>query len=304
MKIGFLSNQLDIRGTGNALYNYAHYNETILGNESRIYTFATGRHDGIALDNFRKRFGEIHFVSEGAKGLDALYHIKSGYKDGFNTNVPYLVHSVFDNEPHGAVYATISPWMGKRYNLDFVGHIIDISSNSDDFRSALSIPSTAVVFGRHGGLDSFDIPFVWDAIKFLSESRDDVYFLFMNTAKPSISLREDRIFFIPATVNPWSKRQFINTCDAMIHARSRGETFGISIGEFAMAGKPIITYENSRERAHIEELGHFAFLYTDYDSLLKQFNSLIKQPALSWGYGQYTPEKVMKKFEEVFLCGL
>ena len=37
-KIAFHSNQLSIRGTEVALYNYAHYNETILGNESIVLT--------------------------------------------------------------------------------------------------------------------------------------------------------------------------------------------------------------------------------------------------------------------------
>ena len=39
MRIGFLNNQIDARGTGNAMFHYAHYNETILGNTSKIYTF-------------------------------------------------------------------------------------------------------------------------------------------------------------------------------------------------------------------------------------------------------------------------
>ena len=39
-KIAFHSNQLCIRGTEVALFDYAHYNETILGNKSYIISDA------------------------------------------------------------------------------------------------------------------------------------------------------------------------------------------------------------------------------------------------------------------------
>jgi hypothetical protein len=306
MNIGFLSNQLDIRGTGNALYNYAHYNEELMGHKSHIYTFSSGRHDKDAYLAFEKRFGKINFISSGFAKLDVLYHIKSGYRDGFTPNLPYLVHSVFDNDPHGDVYATISPWMGARFNLPVVPHMVDIFPTDDNLRDQLGIPTGAVVFGRYGGADSFDISWVWDTIADLIEENNNVYFVFMNTNPPQhtyIAISPN-VIFLPSTVDPYTKRLFINTCDAMIHARSRGETFGIAVGEFAVAGKPIITYENSAEKAHLQELGHFALTYTDQNSLLKQFEKVIRGPLVSWGYGQYTPENVMKKFSEVFLSNV
>ena len=38
MKILFIENHLNVRGTTLALYDYAHFNETILGNKSIIAT--------------------------------------------------------------------------------------------------------------------------------------------------------------------------------------------------------------------------------------------------------------------------
>ena len=306
VNIGFLSNQLDIRGTGDALYNYAHFNEELLGNKSSIYTFASGNHDADAFKRFQERFGEVHFISEGFSKLDALYHIKSGFRDGFNPSVPYLVHSVFDNDPHGTVYATISPWMGTRFNLLYVPHMVSLFDTDDNLRDKFGIPNDAVVFGRHGGLDSFDIPWVWDAILQITNENPNVYFLFMNTNIPKHdgAFSSGRCIFLSGNVDPHYKRAFINTCDAMIHARARGETFGLSVGEFATAGKPIITYANSPEKAHLQELGNFALTYTDFSSLIEQFRKVIRGPLISWGYGQYTPENVMKKFSEVFLSNV
>lgn len=39
MKISFHSNQLGLRGTEVSLFNYARYNEEVLGNESIIITY-------------------------------------------------------------------------------------------------------------------------------------------------------------------------------------------------------------------------------------------------------------------------
>lgn len=302
MRIGFLSNQLDNRGTGDALYNYAHYNEEILGNESAVYTFVGGRHDSAAYERFMRRFGTVRLVNDNTfiSDVDALYHIKSGYDDGFRpASGRYLVHAVFDNQPHGDRYATISPWMGKRFNLPFVPHIVEVDSTNEDYRQALGIPKDAVVFGRYGGPDTFDIPFVWETIKHIAD-RYNIYFIFMNTDKPDLDLSDNVIFLAP-TIDKTEKKKFINTCDAMLHARSRGETFGISVGEFAISGKPIITYQLSAETAHLEELGPFALLYMDESSLYDKILQVVQGPLVSWGYGQYTPENVMKKFKEVFL---
>ena len=311
MNIGFLSQQIDARGTGNALYNYAHYNEEILGNKSSIYTLASSfdRHDTGALDYFKKRFGYINYISDGFSKLDALYHIKSGYNDGFNPGLPYLVHSVFDNEPHGTVYATVSPWMGTCFNLPFVPHVVDCFPTNDNLRNELGIPSGAVVFGRYGGADSFDIPWVWDVINDVLLERNNVYFIFMNTNYPDEFINEwigleFNIRFLNSTVDPYEKRRFINTCDAFLHARQRGETFGLSVGEFAIAGKPIITYSESPEKAHLQELGPFALTYKNEFTLKQQLDKVMAGPLVSWGYGQYTPENVMKKFKQVFLEGL
>ena len=48
------------------------------------------------------------------------------------------------------------------------------------------------------------------------------------------------------------KVKFINTCNAMLHARSLGESFGLSCAEFAIKNKPIFTYGFCRQRAHFE----------------------------------------------------
>ena len=60
----------------------------------------------------------------------------------------------------------------------------------------------------------------------------------------------NKIIFLSGTFDQKKKAKFINTCDAMIHARSVGESFGSSCAEFAIKNKPILTYGFCRQRAH------------------------------------------------------
>lgn len=309
MRIGFLVNQIDSRGTGNAVYDYAHYNEELLDNESVIFSFPDGAHDQDQLQRYLFRFGKIWFAEKlNDFNLDALYHIKSGENDGFgkHVNCPYLVHSVFTVDRHGTVCATISSWMAGRYSVPWVPHIVSLPDIEDNLRKDLGIPEDAVVFGRHGGIDTFDIPFVWGAIDQALKERDDIYFLFMNTQIPTNLYDMNRVIEVSPTVNPYQKRAFINTCDAMIHARSRGETFGIAVGEFDICDKPIVTYAFSPEKAHNKQIGNH-YIYTNENDVLQVFR-FPKNYWANWygggGYKIFTPENVMKQFKEVFLDGI
>jgi hypothetical protein len=114
----------------------------------------------------------------------------------------------------------------------------------------------------------------------------------------------ENVLFINPTINLEEKVAFINTCDAMIHARERGETFGLSIGEFSIKNKPIITYSLSPERSHIEILGNKGLYYQDYNSLIQILLNISHTDVKykDWNqYRDYTPEKVMKIFNKVFL---
>lgn len=304
MKIGFLNNQIDNRGTGNAVFNYAHYNEVILGNNSKILTFPNANHDKDAVDKYINRFEHVYSVLDqyNLKDLDVLYHIKSGEDDGFRppNGVKYAVHAVFHPQLHGDKFAVISQWMADRDHFSFVPHIVELPDTHVNFRGALGIPENATVFGRHGGFDSFDIPWVWNSIDEILKYRDDVYFLFVNT-QPGGDIPHERVLYFPATVDDRAKRAFINTCDAMLHARSRGETFGIAVGEFAILGKPIFTYGGSYEKAHIFELRGTAHTYNDEDDLTAQLMAFNRNGQNHPFYDHFTPKNVMHKFEEVFL---
>jgi len=315
--IGFLSNKLTLRGTEIAMYDYADYNETILNNKSIIIT---QKYENIqytydasfdAYTKFINRFTVEYYESQ--QDIDAivekynishLYIIKSGeYDNVVSTKCINLIHCVFNtSEPHGQIYSTISSDVNRLFNTNYpvVPHMIRNYDTNESLKTELNIPENTIIFGRYGGLESFDIQFVKDAIINILKIRTDIYFVFMNTY---IFYEHSNIIYLEGTSSMKSKRKFINMCDALLHARESGETFGITCGEFAIQNKPVITWDGSRERNHINILGDKAVLYSDYDSIYKILNefNIKKYNMESNGYLEYTPKNIMNIFNQVYL---
>lgn len=300
MKIGFHSNQLGLRGTEVALYEYALGNQQILGNESIV--FAPKRSDLSTYDKFSKvlpvylydDFSELEGFN-----LDWCYFIKYGTNDSkLLKSAKNFVHAVFNvNDPHGDVYAYVSEWLGETHNAPFLPHIVNPQPQTSNFRQSLGIPEDAVVFGRYGGYDQFDYEWVKNVIKTIVNETSNIYFLFLNTAK---FINHPRVLFFGGTDSVDKKTAFINTCDAMLHARSEGESFGLSICEFLAQNKPVITNPNGRDKNHLKVLGDKGIYYKNTNELytiLKQFTptqenyvSLIEQ---------FSSKKVMSKFQKL-----
>ena len=98
------------------------------------------------------------------------------------------------------------------------------------------------------------------------------------------------------------KVKFINSCDAMIHARIDGETFGLAVGEFSYLNKPVITFKGGLDQNHLMILKERGLYYTDYNSLidillnLKQSNFDVTSLVT-----QFSPSNVMERFANIFL---
>jgi hypothetical protein len=218
----------------------------------------------------------------------------------------------------------------------YLNHIVTLPEIESDYRDYLGIPKNAIVYGRHGGMDTFDIPFVKTAIEKIIQVRDDIYFLFageipymflMDTTdknekkedKKLIILESKQIIFISPFYDKNRKRKFINTCDYMIHAGRMGESFGLSCLEFDYCGKKVLAYNNKNESkdndknispilyntSHIEELTESGggIFYSGYIELINLFlNNKTSQPkgdrvmTIKRNNQKFTPNKIMKEF--------
>jgi hypothetical protein len=312
LTIGFHSNQLCERGTEVALYDYAFYNEKLYQNKSIIfYQKDNPSNHKTVIKKFSNQFKcyayanfkEIEDIIVKEK-INYFYNIKYGTKDSnLVTKCPNLVHAVFVIQPHGEKYATISRHLSLKVNntVDYVPHMINLPTDvKEDLREVLKIPRGAIVFGRYGGKGQFDIGFVHSAIKKILEMDSNIYFLFAST---NCFCSHPQILYLNSIIDLKEKVKFINTCDAMLHARSDGETFGLSVGEFSTMNKPIVT-TTCGETAHLDILGDKAVIYrneTELMDIFKNFKSIASSRTDWNAYTDYTPEKVMGKFMKVFL---
>lgn len=313
MNVAFHCYQLSLRGTEVALYDYANNNEDILGNTSYIFTRAGGyQHSSIA-EKFQRRFPARVFsystiqdleVLLQANRIDTLYVIKSGGDDGLVSKVcRTAVHAVFQvKQPHGDAYAYVSEWLAGKMSggsLPFVPHMIDLTGQGSSLRDRYGIPRGAMVYGRYGAPDTFDLDFVHEAIKRTVAARTDIYFLLCDTRKFCDS---PRIIHTDPIWEASDKLSFIETCDAMLHARHQGESFGLSIAEFSSQNKPVLTWEGGDELAHLDMLGSKAVLYNE-KTIYDIITNFRPDPAVNYDCytEKFNPKSVMNKFNDVFL---
>jgi len=322
MKIAFLSNKLTIRGTEVALYDYAHYNEVYLGNQSiiitRDYEYLKKNNElqdveKKVYDKFNKRF-EVHYY-ENKNDIDNiiilnnvkyLYVIKYGINDGlYSIYCKNIIHCVFNlSDPHGNIYVPIGNFLNKQFNTNYTvfPHIVDVPDIKEDLRNELNIPKDAVVFGRYGGYDTFNIDFVKECIIDICNNNTNRYFIFMNTEK---FVEHNHLIFLEANEDCVFKRKFINTCNALLHARIQGETFGLTCGEFDICDKKVITYGKSNETEHINILKNKAIIYHNkeelYNILINYNEDKYKHNNDIIGYKEFSPKNVMEIFKKFLL---
>ena len=321
MNIGFFVRHFTERGTEVAIYDYAKYNEEILGNKSYIICFtqsssmqkSIGPVERCSYDKFNTRFQiiEIQHISDMSTiiqnyNFSFFYTLTSGGNDvyEFNNkmiwgNCKTIKHCVFDTTcKESDFYISIADVLNTKYKTQYpvIPHIVELPNYNDHLRNELHIPETATVFGRYGGYSEFNIKEVHHAIKEYIDTDENCYFLFMNTQPFHI---HPRIIYLEKTIDLLYKTKFINTCDAMIHARLMGETFGLSIAEFSIKNKPIIT-SMCGDLEHINILKGNAIIYHSIEDLLhifKNIQTIIKSKQNWNSYTKYTPEYVMHLFK-------
>ena len=334
VKIAFYSGILNERGTTVAVYDYANYNETILNNESTIITHSIkdsdinnyNYHNEKVLKLFSDRFkliliNKVEDLQNYAADFDIIYRISyGGFKEFLPNNVKNIIHCVFDmSTPYGDIYAGVSETLAKRFNKKlFVPHMIGLQPSTDksvNLRKHLNIPDDAIVFGRYGGNDTFNLKFACYTIYFFAQLNPHVYFLFLDTpteidsSYPSLP---NILYLNEVITTAEEKNRFINTCDAYLECGTLGHSFGLSIGEFSVNNKPIIaytgqdkyTYHTWWNNSHIDILGNKGIYFNNENELyniLKTFNPKDYVNKDLNSYKEYTPEKVMKIFKQVFI---
>lgn len=320
-KILFHTNSLTERGTSTAVFDYADNSRKLLDLDVSIVYSENYPSNEQVVNKFKKQFpvysyrdfSQVQSLVD-RENYDYFYAIKYGVPDGVLVNgSKNLVHSVFCRDRaavHGDVYAVVSEWQSiqSQGTIPYVPHMIDLPTITDDLRQRLGIPKQALVLGRHGAADTFNIDFVYSTLEKVLNRRRDLWIILLNTEK---KLQHERCVYLDAIIDLKEKVRFINTCDAMLHARDYGETFGLSVLEFAALNKQIISYDNETlQKSHpLGGRNHFLFLedncfrYRDPDQLGYLLMHLTRKNPFDTSYLNdiFSPKFVMQKFREVFL---
>jgi hypothetical protein len=337
MKIAFFERQLCERGTTVAVFDYAYHNIHLLNNESIIIYLNNPpqeKNSPEVLEKYSNHFklygidniNDIDTIIKNEK-CDVFYQLALDAKSHIHTKCcKNVIHTVFDCKDVRSFFdkmATISKDVHNwNENIPIVPHMINLPRHTDNMRNELGIPENATIFGRYGGKTEFNLSYVHNNIITVAKKRPDIYFLFVNTNNfldnNAKKLNLENIIFLPSIIDLKKKVKFINTCDAMIHGRQCGESYGLSIGEFNIFNKPIITTISKRHNAHISILGKKGLYYpnaygdTKLDEQLpnkpeKLYNILMnfnrdEAKNSDWNaYNEYTPKNVMEQFNSIFL---
>jgi len=319
MKIAFLSNKITVRGTEVCLYDYAECNETILGNQSLIITrpyeetVRCGSRDSsiTTYKKFSDRFQMEYYYNPSdiigiveRNGIDVLFIEKAGSRhDGLVFSCcKTIIHCVFTTvEPHGTSYTSISDSLNKicKTNIPVLPYMVRVHPTQANLRQQIGIPADALVFGAHGGFETYTVEYVKQAVINIITSGlyPNIYFIYL-CIEP-FGPKHPNLQFYPGTPDMEYKRSFINTCDAMIYGRGGGETFGLACGEFSICDKPVIARREEHSNAHIEILGSDLIghsSYTELYDILTHWDTYKKDVSKN-GYKEFTPEKVMTIFK-------
>jgi hypothetical protein len=315
MKVAFHNPNVSIRGAFAAMVDYAEMNQDLLGNESRLF---------VRQSRALPYLGQWPVLTRGLPvvmyetledlgrevcnyGADFFYEISPGSPHPLpRVSCPIGIHAIFPHsEFFGDRYRYVSPWLARVMtgrSDHFVPHLVRKYESKESLRLELGIPTEAKVFGRHGGADTFNISFVHRAVARHAQKNPSDHFVFLNTQQIPGTKGLKNIHYLPLTTDAAAKGRFLATCDAMLHARLHGETFGLAVGEFAVLGKPVITFADSRERAHLEMLGGQSLQYRHADELIKILRDFGPHRTQGSEYEIYAdPKVVMEIFRKKYL---
>ena len=173
MKIALHDNSLSLRGTTVAIYDWAFWLREYLELQPIImYDLHHPANDSDVVKKFENQFpvfgysdkSEIDQILDKNK-CDYFFMEKGGKPDGIISNVcKNLVNAISvcdESHIHGDIFAMGSKWLSKitDYKIPYVPYIVHLPEVEDNMRCELGIPEDALVLGRNGGWETFDLSY-------------------------------------------------------------------------------------------------------------------------------------------------
>ncbi len=142
-----------------------------------------------------------------------------------------------------------NPWPGRKAHTVYLP--ILIPQHQNDLRDSLGIKKTEKVVGRisRPGMDSGA-----EVLEIFQKIATACRLLVLGggEALKTAAAQDPRIIFLPATTDENLISQFYNTLDVLLHYRKEGETFGMSIADAMIHGKPVVSHDSFLDNAQVE----------------------------------------------------
>lgn len=300
-------NQLGERGTETSTFELG-YALKMLGHSVTIAYPKDSQSNRIDVENIFKTEFDMYPYSKFSKqdkwvrnNIDFAYFLKIngldglGYKGIFNA-----IHTVFPEYlPHGNTYTYISKWLANESNrlahmkfrllrrgpislskgcinamkFQHVPHIVNMPKPSFSMRESLGIPEDAFLILRYGGVTEFNVGWVKDALIEELEKNHSWFFLGVNTEEFS---NHPRSLFLPAITDKQIKSNLLNDANVFLHARLRGESFGMSLVESLQIGTPVLSFSGGVDQNHVDLLSNTNCLYKSPQELKSKLLDLDK----------------------------
>jgi hypothetical protein len=320
MRVSFDGGRINERGVAVAMFDYAWHGRALLGIEPVILHDVRVPPEPEHVKRFAGAFPTLPYASDEEmqrlierERIDVAYFLKTRRHDSRTARACRTgVHEVFNFfNPHGDAYAYISQSVaevmtGGRYPA--VPLIVDppppnfAPQGRSNLRESLGVPADALVVGRHGAPDQFNIPFLPRAIEAALERRKDLWVLLLNTARFS---DHERIVHLPTTPDRQGVVDFIAACDVGLNGRRVGENFGLALAEFLAQDRPVLVWEGGRDRNHLALVDDPGFIYRTRADLTRKLCALERR---DWGgrwrarVAPFAPPAIMRTFADVFLA--
>ncbi len=195
---------------------------------------------------------------------------------------------------HKALWAKNDPRAGVFYSP------IEKPLTNNHFREKLQIPAHAFVVGRVGRAD----PGIYDPLSLFAYKKiQDEKTFFLALTPPHNMVRDAKKmglknFICFQALDQEGLSAFYNTLDVLAHGRRDGETFGCSIAEAMMHGKPVVSHLTKFMNAQQEVIGEGGFVCQEEDwQAYADRLEMLKDPALRESYGEKAFERALQEFE-------
>lgn len=330
MRILLHTNALNERGTTVAISDYAQGLYKAGHDISIAYSALDSSNVNAIVKQISNRFPtyaytDFHlFAEQNAKKWDIGYFIKYGNNDGkLIPGIPNIVHAVFQSyDPHGDKYLYVSEWLAQKMRVKnlknlvklspkgldslklksfmHLPHIVSLPTHERTLREVWGLPEEAIIGGRHGGRETFDVPNVHRAIYESLEENKQLYFVFANTNQ---FINHPRVKFLPTLSSRLETSEYLSSLDFFVHARHRGETFGLSLLEAMSKKVPVFSYSKGVDGNHRYLLrGSKNSLYNSGDCLKKFINQLPNYEDVQTNFeiaSSFSPEVVIQHWIEI-----